>query len=662
MVAVMTPLRIDVVGVSDELVERLTEELRRHEFDPVLRAAPHDFAAGADGREDPDVILVSDQTLELTCVEVISGLAGDHASPVIVVCSPDREADAVEAMKAGARDYVLSNNLARLGPAVRRELAQTRLRREREQAIAALAESEERFRTVVNDQTDFVVRWKPDGTFILVNRAFREYYGGSPESFVGTNIVDNEFPVDQKTIDSMVGRLTPKNPVVVNEPRMILPDGRRVIHEWASRGFFDDRGRLAEIQSVGRDVTEHRRAEEAERQQTLLVEVLRDTAAALNSTLDLDEVFDRILANMGWVIPHNASAIFFAEGGAARVVRLRGWEDQGINSIPGTVPLSEVEVAALTGMMASGRPIVIQNTGDDPRWAPSTSRLDWVRSFAAAPLFDESKLFGVLALFCDRPDYFTDVHIELLEGFASQAASASRNARLFEVVSKSRRELRNLSARIVDAQEEERRRISRELHDGVAQTLTGVIINIELLISEALARGEDPLPPRLQEIAVLSKQSLQQIRDLSHRLRPAILDELGLESTLHWFTGRFAAWSGIAIDLSAPETGHHRLDSATETALYRVVQESLAGIERHGHTAEVSIKLVRRPDRTRLLIESRPSPDAASEPTVADDWSEIDLLGIQERILSLGGELAIDSPGSLELTIDIWVPAAQPAD
>ena len=139
-------------------------------------------------------------------------------------------------------------------------------------------------------------------------------------------------------------------------------------------------------------------------------------------------------------------------------------------------------------MIAAGKPIVIQDTEDDIRWNPGDRRLFWVRSFAAAPLFDESKVFGVLALFCDRPDYFTDIHLELLVGFASQSASASRNARLFEAVSKNRRELRDLSARIVATQEDERRKISQELHDGIAQTLTGVIINAELLIMPGQTR------------------------------------------------------------------------------------------------------------------------------------------------------------------------------
>jgi len=521
----------------------------------------------------------------------------------------------------------------------------------------SMPEGENWFRTVLDDMTEFVVRWRPDGTRTFVNRAYCEYFNSTFDELVGTSFLAGMKKRDRGFIDGVLEGLTKEQPVARSEGHFMRPSGGIAIQEWINRGVFDQQGRLVEIQSAGRDITEQRHAETAEREKTLLVEVLRDTASVLNSTLDLDEVFDRILANMGWVIPYNAAAIFFVEDNHARVVRLSGWEDKGITTVPSAVHLTESEIAALSEMMATGKPLVIQDTEQDSRWNPGDRRLFWVRSFAAAPLFDESKIFGVLTLFCDRSDYFTDVHLELLAGFASQAATASRNARLFETVSKSRRELRDLSARIVEAQEDERKRISQELHDGVAQTLTGALINIELLINEAAAGGQGEPSPRLEKVAVLAKQSLNQIRDLSHRLRPAMLDELGLVSTLNWFTRRFASWSGTDVEFNTGGMEDDRLDPSVETALYRVVQESLTSIGRQPGITNIDIDLNHLDNLVTLHIgydveESHGSPVDAP----VEGRSEIEVLGIRERVVAIGGKLSWTDSDDGRLAIDIQVP------
>ena len=119
-----------------------------------------------------------------------------------------------------------------------------------------------------------------------------EYFGGTKEDFVGTSFMGGMGEGDREFVDGFLTALTPESPVATAEPRVVRPGGEVAFHEWVNRGIFDADGRLVEVQSVGRDVTERRTAAEAERQQMLLVEVLRDTSAALNSTIDLDEVFD----------------------------------------------------------------------------------------------------------------------------------------------------------------------------------------------------------------------------------------------------------------------------------------------------------------------------------------------------------------------------------
>ncbi len=660
----LNSVRFLVVGSSRDWAESLIGELRRSDFDPEFTLVGDEGSiVEVLASKDWDLILVNDDLADLSVKSAVSSIhCADGDLPAVVVCSRDNEEEAIAAMEAGGRDYILREDLRRLGPVVRRELADASIRRDQEGIERALAASEARFRAIVEDQTEFVVRWKPDGARTFVNRAYCEYFQGSFSTFIGKSFFGDIPSAHRGFVEEILAALTPENPVVVAEPRVPRPNGDVVYHEWVNRGVFDARGELVEIQSVGRDVTKQYTANQAERQQRLLVEVLRDTAAAINTTLDLDEVFDRILANIGWVIPHNASAIFFVEEGAARVVRLRGWDERGIRSIPEHVPLTATEMDTLSGMMMSGQPIVIQDTHRDDRWQPGTRRLDWVRSFAAAPLFDESKLFGVLALFCLKPDYFTNTHLELLEGFASQAATASRNARLFETVSESRRELRRLSIKIVEAQEEERRRISQELHDGVAQTMTAVIINAELLLAQVAAVEDDPLASRLREVASLAKEALKQTRNLSHRLRPAMLDELGLVPTLRWFTQRFAAWAGVEVEFSATGIDDERLEPAIETGLYRVVQEALTNVVRHAEASRVKVELIRETDRVVVRIEDDgegfdPKVESGSDGHLPG----IGLIGLKERVISLGGVFTARSCDGGGVRVDVEIPFTDPA-
>lgn len=657
-------MKVLIAGSSRSSVEALMGEIRLLGLEPRFTVVGDERSLSDGlGAESWDLALINDDIDGLSTARAVTIVhAADTGVPIIVVCSRESEEEAIATMRIGGRDYLLRNDLRRLGPVVLRELADSSILRDQGRVERALVESEARFRAIVEDQTDFVVRWKPDGTRNFVNRAYCEYFHGSPSSLIGTSFMDGMPDQHRGFIEETLEKMSVESPVVVFEPRVPRPNGEVVYHEWINRGIFDSERRLIEIQSVGRDITKQRKANEAERQQQLLVEVLRDTSAALNTTLDLDEVFDRILANIGWVIPHNASAIFFAEGETARVIRLRGWEEFGVDSMPEQVPLTAAEMAALTTMMSIGKPIVIQDTALDGRWQPGTRRLEWVRSFAAAPLFDESKLFGVLALFCKEPNYFTSVHLELLEGFASQAATASRNARLFETVSRSRSELRELSTQIVQAQEDERRRISQELHDGVAQTLTAVVINAELLMTQIVMTHDDRLVSRLRDVATLAKQTLQQIRDLSHRLRPAMLDELGLVATVGWFTKRFSDWSKVEVDFRVTGIDEERLEPAIETGLYRVVQETLTNVVRRSETGRIVVELVREADRMIVRIED---DESGGEPTgwrdSENDQPGTELLGIKERMTALGGSLTVSRSGSGGIRLDVEVPLVDAA-
>ena len=206
-------------------------------------------------------------------------------------------------------------------------------------------------------------------------------------------------------------------------------------------------------------------------------------------------------------------------------------------------------------------------------------------------------------------------------------------------------ELRELSARILQAQDEERRRIARELHDGAGQLLAALGME-----ASNLAREGDRLSARaalsLSNIAALVAQMTKDIRIMSHLLYPPLLDEVGLESALKEYVNGFAERSGVQVSLDVP-AAIERLDRDYELSLFRIVQESLTNIHRHSGSKTASIRIVR--DDAALMLEVRDQgrgmpPERLSE--IQSRGSGVGIRGMRERTLQLSGTMSIESDGS----------------
>ncbi|MCZ7542244.1 MAG: ATP-binding protein [Anaerolineae bacterium] len=177
---------------------------------------------------------------------------------------------------------------------------------------------------------------------------------------------------------------------------------------------------------------------ESEREHRVLAEALRDSAAALNSTLDLNEVLDRILTNAARVVPHDAANIMFVEGGVAFVVREHGYITQDVDTSGLCFPVAQTPT--LRHMTETGQPVVIPDVRSFEGWVDVDDEL-WIRSYAGAPIYirsyagapirGRSDLIGFLSLDSTRPNAFAETDVEALRAFADQAAVSIENARLY---------------------------------------------------------------------------------------------------------------------------------------------------------------------------------------------------------------------------------------
>jgi PAS domain S-box-containing protein len=219
--------------------------------------------------------------------------------------------------------------------------------------------------------------------------------------------------------------------------------------------------------------------------------------------------------------------------------------------------------------------------------------------------------------------------------------------------------LRQLSGRLLRSQDEERRRIARQLHETTAQGLAGLAVNLTIVKSSAA-----DLSPRasacLSESLELAEQCSREIRTLSYLLHPPLVDEAGLAPALRWYTAGFAQRSGIEVHVDvSPE--FDRLPSELELTLYRIVQEALTNIHRHSGSKTARICLERRPNEIVLTVadEGHGFPSAALEiagPESVDVG--VGIPGMRERLRQLGGRLHIQS-GSRGTTLTAILPLGQ---
>ena len=228
------------------------------------------------------------------------------------------------------------------------------------------------------------------------------------------------------------------------------------------------------------------------------------------------------------------------------------------------------------------------------------------------------------------------------------------NARLQERLAEGEERFRLLARRVVRVQEAEQGRLSRELHDGVGQSLTALKIEADLLAGLA-AEQDSPVAARLLALAHGLEGALEVVRHVSHRMRPQMLDELGLEPTLRWLTRTFAQRTGIAVTLAVavPDGG----DPEVETLVFRVVQEALTNAARHAQCREVAVDVAQTGAR---LVASVTDDGVGFDPEAALATSDGDrgfgVRGMRDRARLLGARFAIRSRPGEGTRVEVDLP------
>jgi len=220
--------------------------------------------------------------------------------------------------------------------------------------------------------------------------------------------------------------------------------------------------------------------------------------------------------------------------------------------------------------------------------------------------------------------------------------------------------VRQLSGRLLQMQDEERRRIARELHDSVGQLIAAMSINLA-----EVERENSRLSPKAAaataENSALIQELSRQIRTISYLLHPPLLDEVGLASALHWYVEGFAERSKIKVSLELP-SDFARLSPEMETAIFRIVQECLTNVHRHSGSPTVAIRIANVANQLRVEVEDagKGIPLQKQSEMISAGRAGVGMSGMRERLRQFGGELEVNSaPGHTVVAATIPRPQAK---
>lgn len=308
-----------------------------------------------------------------------------------------------------------------------------------------------------------------------------------------------------------------------------------------------------------------------------------------------------------------------------------------LEAITGT----EKENYPLQSLLSSGHAFAIEDVRATKELPPAMAELLYNEGFiswACAPLKMEGEVTGVYHLGRRDKRTFSSHDLALLEVIGNVVGSSLSSTQLLRDLRHKETELRRALHRAVELQEEERKRLARELHDEVGQALTSILIRLKTLQDE---KNIQEINDRLDDLRLLTAQTIEELRRLAMDLRPVTLDSLGIIPALRWYAQQCSERTGLDIQFFGPEECE-RLSPETELFLYRVAQEGITNSIRHGKAKKIEVILEKEPRTLCLTIKD----NGRGFSTVALDHG-LGLVGIRERVELLNGKFSIHTaPGA----------------
>jgi PAS domain S-box-containing protein len=407
----------------------------------------------------------------------------------------------------------------------------------------------------------------------------------------------------------------------------VTKTGKRLNVSLTVSPIKDSQGRVIGGSKIARDITERKRAEKE----------LRENQELLRAAFAQTYSFLAILSKDGTVVEANRAALEGTGFQRSEVIGHKLW-DVWYQSLPEEQAIAKTSIATAAKGLAVREECQYALRDGSIRFADRT--LNPVQN-------ERGEVVMIVASGLDNTE-----HRQLRNVLEERVRDRTREleTKNLELVSKTE-VVRELSARLLQIQDEERRRIARELHDSVGQMLAAVSMNLAHVSREAgaLTSGSSRA---LEDNIGLVEQISTEIRTISHLLHPPLLDEVGLQSALRWYIDGFSERSKINVDLELPDS-FGRLPRNLEITLFRVVQECLTNIHRHSGSTTAAIRVDRSENEVRLEVRDAGKGISSDTQTnlASGKLSGVGLRGMSERLRQMGGELAVTSNGTGTLVL-----------
>jgi signal transduction histidine kinase len=512
----------------------------------------------------------------------------------------------------------------------------------RPSAEAALGESEERARSIFKGFPLPTFAWRRVG-----------------DDFVLTDYNDAGLALTRGRAGSLMGRsareLYPDMPEVLEDLARCFEGRASITREMVFR--FRTTGEVRPIRTTYgfvppdtvivhvEDITARILAEEESRTHTRQQAVVAELSQLALGGVELDRLMDQTVDGVARTLEvEYCQVLELLPGGTTLHLRAgAGWRQGYVRRA--TVSAAPSLLPGYT--IASKQPVVVEDLGAEVRFAEAAHVQEHgVVSGLCVGIAGDNRTFGVLSAHSTRKRSYSVDDVHFLEAMANVLASA--------ILRKRGETFRGrLLHRLISAQDDERRRLARELHDEAGQSLTSLLVGLRTVREARTLKDARAAAERLRPIAA---QTLEELSRLSRGLHPSVLDDLGLVTAVTRLGRDHGRRSGATVQLTAEGLGPERLPAAVETTLYRIAQEALTNIAKHACARRVSIGIKREGDAITLTVEDDGTGfDVAGglEPGAA---SHLGLLGMRERAALHGGAVTIASVSGQGTLVSIALP------
>jgi signal transduction histidine kinase len=442
------------------------------------------------------------------------------------------------------------------------------------------------------------------------------------------------------------------NPVVEND------SAQGVIATWSYKPHaFNDHHLwlLSAIATQAAIAIRNARLFESSQRRAAETALLNDVARTLSSTLQLDEVLTRIMEQVETMLNVEAGSLLLTDPATGELVFQIALGDKADEVKPFRIPRGQ----GIAGEVAlTGNPLMIANVDEDKRHFKKLDQTTnfLTRNILCVPLVLYDQIIGVLEVMNKREGNFTQTDLELLSSIASYAAIAIQNARLHESVLAER-------DKVIAAEEEARKKLARDLHDGPTQLVAGIKMSLDFS-KKALEKEPSLLPKELAYMQELADRATHQMRTMLFELRPLVLETQGLGAALQVFLERRqqdiigdSPKLALKIETDHPSGDISRQDGKVEAAIFAIVQETVNNAVKHAQAKNIVVQLTETATAVYTVIKDDGQGfDVDQVMNNYEQRGSLGMINLKERTQLIGGELNIRSMPGHGTRITIQVP------